>query len=736
MDQEKLIERLRSTFLEELEEGVRDLNRDLMALEKEPAAEVRGEILKTLFRTAHSLKGASRSVNLPMIEEACHRMEEILSKIREGRQSYSPELFQIFFAAADALGDAAALLRQKKTLQGSALEGLIPRISMKGEGAGSAPAPRETESPSPKTPISRTEENFVKISTEKLDRLTADCGELLTARRQSEWRSSDLAGLIESLGRWKQEWKWADRYFQKIHSPKEGGAESQNLLPHRAAQVLHQVKNRMVEMESGMNHLAKGMEKANRVLDRTSGLLEEGIRRARMLPFSQACEGLERMVRDMTGTNGKEAVLTLQGGEVELDRAIIEKLRDPLFHLVRNAVDHGLESPEERKKAGKPARGKVAVEASLKGNRIEITVQDDGRGLNLSAIREKARQKGWAEGNDLETANLIFAPGFSTSRMVTSFSGRGVGLDVVKSQVESVHGTVDFTFEPGRGTRFVMTAPLTLTTVRALLAAAGGQTYAFLSSAVEGLLRVTMKDLHVVEGRESVILEGRAVPVIALSELLGLETAPVIRGKAPAVILSAGGQKALVVVEEVTAEQEIVVKGMGPCLPRLRHFAGAALLSTGKITLILNARNLLKSALEKNTSGGVARSFARPTLQARKRLLIADDSVTIRSLEKSILEAAGYEVMDAPDGAEAWRMLLEKGADLVVSDVEMPRMDGFTLTAAIRNSPRFRELPVVLVTALESEKDKTRGVEAGADAYLLKSGFDQKNLLSVISQLL
>ncbi|HTC19909.1 MAG TPA: response regulator, partial [bacterium] len=367
----------------------------------------------------------------------------------------------------------------------------------------------------------------------------------------------------------------------------------------------------------------------------------------------------------------------------------------------------------------------------------EIMVTDDGRGLDLQAIRRKVQKNGGAEpGNDRELAHLIFAPGFSTSQMVTSFSGRGVGLDVVKSQVESVHGTVDFTFKAGQGTCFTMTAPLTLTTVRALLATAGGQTYAFLSSTVQGLLRVDPKDLHVVEGRENILLEGQAVPVTVLSEILGVESSAALRGKAPAVVLSAGERRAVVVVDEMIAEQEIVVKGMGPCLPRLRHFAGATVLSTGKIALLLNARSLLRSALEKSSSRGVARSFARLSSQAPKRLLIADDSVTTRILEKSILEAAGYEVAAAADGAEAWRMLQEKGADLVVSDVEMPRMDGFALVEAIRASLRFRELPVVLVTALESEKDKARGAQAGADAYLLKSAFDQKNLLSVISQLL
>ena len=737
MDKEKLIERLLATFLEELEEGVRVLNRNLLALEKAPTPEERGEILKTLFRTAHSLKGASRSVNLTVIEEACHRMEEILSKIRDGLESFTPELLKIFFEAADALEGGAALLRQKKTLEGSDLEGLIPRIAVRGSVA--APVLPEIEAVPPKIQPLRIGENFVRISPEKMDRLMVDSGELLTARRRAEWRNSDLAGLIETLGHWKEEWKVGERYFRKLHSPRAESEEPMKALPKREALILRRVKDRLKDMESGLDRLAKGMEGDFRTLEQTSGLLDEGIRRARMLPFSEACEGLERIVRDMAGVSGKEVEFILKGGEVELDRAIIDKLRDPLFHLIRNAVDHGLEPPGQRIEAGKPAKGKVVVEASLKGNRIEIAVKDDGRGLDLSAVREKALKRGGAEPEtERELARLIFTPGFSTSRIVTSFSGRGVGLDVVKSQVESVHGSVDFSFEPGKGTCFIMTAPLTLTTIRALLATAGGQTYAFISSAVEGLLRIDSKDLHVIEGKERVLLNGQALPVATLSELLGVEARETTgsRGKAQSVILSAGDRKAVVVVEEMIAEQEILVKAMGPCLPRLRHFSGATILSTGKIALILNTRNLLKSAFEKNASQGLSFSSAGPASTLRKRLLVVDDSVTTRSLEKSILEGAGYEVWDAADGAEAWRILQEKGADLVVSDVEMPRMDGFTLTEVIRGSQRFRDLPVILVTALESPKDKARGVEAGADAYLLKSAFGQKQLLSVINQLI
>jgi len=346
VDKDKLMERLRSTFLEELEGGVKDLNRDLLALEKEPAVEARLEIHKTLFRTAHSLKGASRSVNLHVIEEACNRMEEMLSKIRDGQESFTPDLLRLFFEAADALEDASRLLRQKKDLSGSALEDMIPRLTIQGS---ASPSPSlKNESVSQKVTPPLPAENFVKITPEKMDQLMMECGGLLTAQRRSELRTADLAGMIDTLGHWKEEWNGVDNAIRKFHSPKAEAAFPVQTLPERVVRVLRRSKDRMRELENGLERLSKGMIGDARALEQTSGLLNEGIRRARMLPFSEACEGLERIIRDMTVTNGKEVEFILKGGEVELDRAILDKLRDPLFHLIRNAVDHGLEKPEER----------------------------------------------------------------------------------------------------------------------------------------------------------------------------------------------------------------------------------------------------------------------------------------------------------------------------------------------------------------------------------------------------
>jgi two-component system chemotaxis sensor kinase CheA len=406
---------------------------------------------------------------------------------------------------------------------------------------------------------------------------------------------------------------------------------------------------------------------------------------------------------------------------------------------VRNAIDHGIEPIEARRAAGKAELGRVTISAVLRGPRVEVTIADDGRGLDLGAIGEQLRRRETDLPDDArELARTIFLPGLSTSRSVTQLSGRGVGLDVVKTRLETMRGTVEIDHAPGRGTKFILSLPLTLSSVRAILARAGGQVFAFDTTSVRRVLRVAAEDIRSIEAREVIQTDEGPVGVATLSELLNLPPRPIASEDSgmPAIVLASEGHQAAFVVDEFLAEREVLLRALGPRLKQIEHVTGATLLPEGLIALILNASSLIARVRGLPMRMGVARAIAAEPAAARKRLLVVDDSVTIRTLEKSILEAAGYEVLAAADGMEAWQMLLEKGADLVVSDVEMPRMDGFTLTEAIRGSKRFRTLPVILVTAMEREADKARGLAVGADAYRVKSAFDQKDLLDTIAQFL
>ena len=580
----------------------------------------------------------------------------------------------------------------------------------------------------------------VRVASEKLDSLLAQSGELLVARRRVELRGAGVEGLREWVTAWRAEWRRAEKPMLKFlgDDRPEGLSRPATRLPSRVTTVLEETGRRLKQLETELDQLATGVASDGRVLRTACDALDEQIYQVRMLPFAEACGGLERAIRDLARSSGKDVALVLRGADVEVDRSVLENLKAPLLHLVRNAVDHGIERPDERRAAGKPVRATITVSAALRGDRVEVVVADDGRGFDVDRIRTKLRAKGISVPEDeREVARLAFLPGISTAAMVTDVSGRGVGLDVVQNGIESLHGSVDVTFRAGAGTSFALTVPLTLTTIRCVLVAAGGSTYAVATTSVAQFLRFRRGDVRSVAGREVLLLGESPIPVASLAETLG-QPRPVAvppGDKTSAVILTAGEQKVAFVVDQFLTEQEVLVKSLGTRLRRMRHLTGATLLATGQVALVLNAASVIRTA-----QGQTPRRFVsdadQPVRQQRWRLLVVEDSLTTRTLMKSILEAAGYEISVAVDGEQAWRLLGEKPVDLVVTDVEMPRMDGFQLTAAIRGAEPLAELPVVLVTSRGSDADKRRGIEVGANAYLVKSGFDQENLLQTIRQLL
>ncbi len=748
MENDALIARLMKTFLGEAEEHVRTLNEHLLALEKRDGGADRAKTFKSLFRTAHSLKGAAHAVRLPLLEMACHKLEELFSAASDGRRSFDPELFRLLFTVVDGIGDAVGRLREQKSLEDAPLALMLPGLDAAIAGAPASLGERRSSAAREPAPAAAERfDQLVRIPAERLDALLAHSGELMVARRRAEMRSEDAERLHESVKHWRAEWRGLERAVERLLSDGNGPSEHAASptaagRPARATPRVLASTRRAIEdlrrFDRELQRFVGTLGSDHQALGRMAGLLDGDVRRARLLPFAEACVGLERVVRDLAATSGKEIDLVVEGADIELDRSILEGLKDPLLHLVRNSVDHGIESASARLAAGKPARGRIGVAAMLRGSRIEVTVADDGAGLDIPAIRERTRQKHLPEpADERECAQNIFLAGFSTSPIVTEISGRGVGLDAVKNKVESMRGAVELDFEAGRGVRMTLSLPLTLTTIRALLAECGGQIFAFDNMAVEKLLRIGAGELRSIDGRDVLTNGGGPTPVVALAELLQLraDTPSTAAGdRQPAMLLAAGGHRVVIRVDNLLAEQEVVVRGLGRRLVGLKAISGAAILPTGRLTLILNAADVVRMAVRHLPAG--SQTAAEPLKPAQPRLLVADDSITTRMLEKSILESAGYAVLVAADGLEAWRLLQEHGADLVVSDVQMPDMDGFALTKTIRGSQRFRTLPVILVTGRESEADKIRGLEAGADAYLLKSAFDQTILLETIRQIL
>ena len=805
MDKQDLAQRLMATFLEELHEHVGAMNRHLLALEKNPPPEQRQALLKELFRSAHTMKGAANANTIRPIEQFCHRLEDILVAVRDGRRAFTDDLFALCFQAADAMEEAGSRLREEEDLDNSPLVALLPLIERAAAGetvllvkptrmregeasaeqavvgrhgstgtslsqiegveaakAGQA-VPDEAEplsqaqpdlpflskaaSPSPAAVTSSAHGSeshserstaSVRVAAEKLDALLAQTGELLVARRRVESRLSEIHELRDWTAEWSAEWRTVEKPIRQLTEPSRPESRSAAaVLTRRAAAVLQQTGERIRQLERRFEHLATVVRVDGRLLAQTCDALDDEVNRVRMLPFAEACVGLERAVRDVARTTGKQVGLIVEGADVEVDRSVLEELKGPLLHLVRNAIDHGVEAPEDRASAGKSPVASITISAAIRGAMIEVVIADDGRGFDLHRIREIGVQRGLAlplEERDL--VRLIFQAGFSTARTVTDISGRGVGLDVVQSKIESLHGTVDVDFTPGQGSRFTLNVPLTLTTIRAVLVRVGEHTYVIPTTSVRKILRFSPSSVASVSGRSCLLTNETPIPISFLSEFVRRGVTPEFSsGKQLGIELSSAANKVVFVVDEIIAEQDVVVKSLGHRVRRVRHVSGATLLPSGRVALLLNTPNLIRSALGQNSTLVAMPKSDAESVRVR-RLLVAEDSLTTRTLMKSILETAGYEVLTAADGQQAWEMLAKESFDLVVSDVDMPRRDGFELTESIRGSRQFANLPVILVTARHSDEDKARGAAAGANGYVVKSAFDQQVLLETIGQLL
>jgi two-component system chemotaxis sensor kinase CheA len=727
MNKDRLAARLLATFLGELEEQLRVLNAELLALEANPGDRER---LRAVFRVAHTLKGAARAAGVPLIERACHALEALLAEARDGKLTLAVEHFRLLFAAADALSDAGARLRDGRELEGSELARLTDAL------AGPMPeaaAPAATRAglppvaPALAQPAARTD-GQVRVQAAKLDVLLAAAGELLVARGRLTARTGDIQALHDLATQCLAEWRRTSRGL-RISLERSGSAATPG--------GLAETTDALLQLAREAGRVARAVREDVHELAASVEEVLHGVRELRMRPFTDACEALPRAARDLAATVGKEIDLEISGGDVEADRAVLDGLREALLQLVRNAVDHGIEASAERVAAGKPRRGRIHVGATLQGDRIIVTVSDDGAGFNVAAVRAALARRGQSVPEaERDVVHALFESGLSTRPEAGVVSGRGVGLDVVREAASRIRGTVSAAWEMGGGTRIEIRCPPSLASIRAVLVAVGSQPVAIPTTHVERLLRVRLEAVKQVEGRRVIATPEGPVPLVALARLLPPLPEKPAAGPIPVVLLATASRRVALAVDELVAEDEVVLRPLRLASGPARRVSAAALLSSGQIALVADPEALVAAGLDAAAQSGIALTAPEPGRPSKRRVLVVDDSLTTRTLEQSILEAAGYDVLTAVDGSDGWRVLQEQGCDLVVADIEMPRMDGFALCEAIRASQRFKELPVVLVTALETPEHRARGLEVGADAYIGKSSFDQQNLLDIIKQLL
>ncbi len=764
------LKKLLATFRVEADEHLKAMAAGLLELEKMPIGERQAVIVENIFRDAHSLKGAARAVNLTDIESVCQPLESVFSALKRKTLAPAPPLFDLLYQAIDVLnallapeaaetgkaGVAALIVRLDGALRGALPATAAPPPASPPESAPpSSPVPPDAPAAmagariAPVAPGLASE--TIRVSTAKLDAVMRQTEELLAPRLAAGQRVHDLRETGAVLAAWKKERakirpavRATERALARAGKGNGAAKEQQaltKLLEYLDAENLH-----LKHIEDNLTRLRKFAERDQRALTGMVDSLLHDVKEMHMLPFSSLTEIFPRFIRELARDQGKQVELTVEGAGIEVDRRILEAMKDPLIHLLRNCVDHGIEKPAERAQKNKPPHGTIRITVSqIDSGKIEIRIADDGAGIDMAQVQAAAQRLGMLSAEETqrlgehEALALIFRSGVSTSPIITDLSGRGLGLAIVREKVERLGGTIAIETRLDVATTFQIVLPLSLATFRGVLIRVGEQRFILPAISVERVTQVASKTIQTVENRETIPLDGQAVSLVWLSDVLEMSrnaAASEAANRVPAVVLGLGLARVAFRVDEILGEQEVLVKNLGRQLARVRNIAGASVLGTGQVVPVLNVSDLMKSAVRLATAPRTSAIAEKPMEAQQRSILVVEDSITSRALLKNILESAGFLVTTAVDGIDAYTALKTGTFDLIVSDVEMPRMDGFDLTARVRADKHLSELPVVLVTALGSREHRERGIDVGANAYIVKSSFDQSNLLEVIGRLI
>lgn len=765
---QEFLKRLRETFRIEAAEHLQNIASGLIELERVVEAD-RPALVERIFREAHSLKGAARSVSLEAVERVCQKVESIFAGLKCGDLVVSPLLIDDLQTSLALIGALCAASEAKvpdnraeedrivailetylsgnrkghppigvPTAPDSSPPSSIPS-SEPGAGKGqNIPLASAADSPPPNGPLESSPtgssssfsqgapgSDTVRVAIRKLDELLVTAEELIGSKLAAADRAFALHRLANDVDQWIR--------HRNIPGPPTPGSRRSRSEEDLFTQTLSHT----------LRTLARSAVQDARTLEVLSNALLDTTRKLLLLPCSTLFDTLPLIVRDLARNQNKDAALTVQGEDIEIDRRVLEELKDPLIHLLRNAVDHGLEKPDRRMAAGKPSTGKIILHVKPEpGNKVAITVSDDGAGIDIDKVKAAGVRLGLVSQetsssiSSQETMGLIFQSGLSTSPILTNISGRGLGLAIVREKVEKLGGSISAVSEPSRGTSFRLLVPVSLATFRGVVVETAGNTMIIPTANVVRVARVRKEEIRSVENRQTITLAGKPTSLVRLRDVLelGQPDRKADSGPRPVVLVRAGSREIAFLVDDVQGEHEVRVKHLGRQLIRIRHVAGATVSGSGTVIPILDPLDLVESA--SRAGAPIPVEAAEDAVPARPRLLLAEDSITSRTLVKNILAGAGYDVVVAVDGLDAMNRLKTESVDLVVSDVDMPRLNGFELTSRIRADRKLENLPVVLVTALASPQDRERGIEVGANAYIVKSDFDQANLLEIIRRLL
>lgn len=757
--EEEFRKKLLATFKVEADDHLKAISSGLIEMEDtdDPASRMR--LTEVIYREAHSLKGASRAVDLREIETICNTLENIFGRWKHGTVLPSAGIYDDLHRIIDFMSEVVSAPEKDNTKLNKEISEILDQlnepetepdiekeksISISG-GSGKKQDDRELVEPPRTKPapsfetghepehIKNEQADTVRISRIKLESLMMQSEEMLSVKLKLLHLVSDLRDTQSLLNQ-------LDREFTRLIQKNQIS---------RQHQVYEKIRKHVRLLEDKLNVLVKSTSNDQRMTGRMIDNLMEDMRKVMMFPVSSILESFPRLVRDLSKGHGKNVELVIRGAENEVDRRILEEIKDPLIHLVRNSIDHGIETPEERLKKNKETSGTISISVNqLPGNKIEIIVADNGTGIDFSKVKESAvKEKIISEADELtdqEAEALIFHSGITTSSFITDISGRGLGLAIVREKVNSLGGVLSIKSEPGKGTDFNIHIPVTLATYRGILVMVSDVMFAIPTRNVERILKIHPDEIKMVENKQTISLNGSTLSYVYTGDVLELKGNNMdtnwhygkSRGQDTIhVLISGSGDDRIAFgVDRILNETEILVKHLSNPLVYVRNIGGVTVLGSGKVVPILNIPDMMKSAVS-----GILTSEKITTTKEeepkQKSVMIAEDSITSRMLLKDILESAGFNVKTAVDGAEALSFLREGVYNLIVSDVDMPRMNGFELTEKIRGDKTLKDLPVVLVTALKSREDRERGMEVGANAYIEKGKFTPQTLLDAVNRL-
>ncbi|ARU87731.1 hybrid sensor histidine kinase/response regulator [Pseudomonas sp. M30-35] len=743
-------------FRLEAEEQVNVLNAGLLVLERDPTDA--GQ-LEACMRAAHSLKGAARIVGLDDGVNVAHVMEDLLVAGQTGLLRIQPDHIDALLQGSDALlriGQAGLSSAQQAQLTEQvnsvvarlqALFGAaVPSLAQAPQPAVSKPvAPAvepeaqvadelsETAQDASHEPATDARGRVLRVSAERLDHLLDMSGKSLVEFQR-------IKPLSESLARLKRLHATTKRSLDALRE-----ATLASSLDVQAQALLSESRGLLSECQQMLlQHVEAFDEFAWQGGQRTQALYDAALT-SRMRPFADVLSGQARLVRDLGRSLGKQVRLDIEGESTQVDRDVLERLESPLTHLLRNAVDHGIESPEQRINAGKAAEGMISLRARHHAGMLVLELRDDGGGVDLEQLKESihARKLSTAETiaqlSEEELLAFLFLPGFSMRDKVTEVSGRGVGLDAVMHEIRQLRGSVRMQQNNGQGSLFVIEVPLTLSVVRSLVIEIGSEAYAIPLAHIEYMLRLEQEQIVQLEGRQHFWHENRHVGLIAASQLLQKSAGRVEQDGIPVVLINDREMLYGLTVERFIGERTLVVMPLDPRLGKVRDVSAGALLDDGTPVLILDIEDLCSSIGKLLGSGNLQRVDSRDKQaggRARKRVLVVDDSLTVRELERKLLLSRGYEVAVAVDGMDGWNVLRAESFDLLITDIDMPRMDGIELVSLVRRDSRMQSLPVMVVSYKDREEDRQRGLDAGADYYLAKASFHDEALLDAVQVLI